>query len=171
MLTTISLSRRYRQQRDPTQHRPEPPPVQMSFREEESVITCMLHQSPSGLHQPLLQTGQRPVLDSSGQRQPPPQIAQIVGQQAQRQPHLIGAKPMTGKPRHLDRLLAFLDPPLRRPAFVVEAHHRPTRHLQVGHNEPQSWEQLRSMKLHLRHHSSGGLPTGTLIEKVLVVTL
>jgi len=32
-LTTIYLSRRYRQQRDPAQHRPEPPPVQMSFRQ------------------------------------------------------------------------------------------------------------------------------------------
>jgi hypothetical protein len=38
MLTTISLSRRYRQQRDPTQHRHEPPPGQMSIREEEPVI-------------------------------------------------------------------------------------------------------------------------------------
>src|SRR5271166_6105494 len=36
----------------------------------------MFHQSSAGLHQPLLQTCQRPVLDSLGQRQPPPQIPQ-----------------------------------------------------------------------------------------------
>jgi len=45
----------------------------------------MFDQPSSGLHQPLLQTRQRPVLDPSGQCQPSPQIAQIVGQQAQRQ--------------------------------------------------------------------------------------
>ena len=31
---TSFLSRRYRQQRDPTQHRPEPPTRQMSFRQQ-----------------------------------------------------------------------------------------------------------------------------------------
>ncbi len=40
----------------------------------------MFDQPSSGLHQPLLQTAQRPVLDSLGQRQSPPQIPQIVGQ-------------------------------------------------------------------------------------------
>jgi hypothetical protein len=61
----------------------------MSFRQEKPVVTRMFHQPSSGLHQPLLQTRERPVLDPSGQCQPSSQIAQIVGQQAQRQPHLV----------------------------------------------------------------------------------
>jgi serine/threonine protein kinase len=55
----------------------------------------MFHQPSSGLDQPLLQAGQRPVLNPSRQTQPPPQIPQVVGQQAQRLPHLVGAEPMT----------------------------------------------------------------------------
>jgi hypothetical protein len=52
----------------------------------------MFDQPPACLHQPLLQTRQRPVLDTLGQRQSPIKIAQIVGQQAQRQPYLVRAK-------------------------------------------------------------------------------
>src|ERR1019366_6509087 len=80
----------------------------------------MFDQTSSGLHQSLLQAGERPVLDPSGQRQPPPQIPQVVGQQAQRQPYLVRAKPMAREPRHLDRLLALLDPPLRCPPLHSE---------------------------------------------------
>src|SRR5450759_2514496 len=84
----------------------------------------MFHQPSSGLHQPLLQAGQGPVLNPSRQTQPPPQIPQVVGQQAQRQPHLVRAEPMAREPRHLDRLLSLLDPLLRRPPLVIEPHHR-----------------------------------------------
>src|ERR1035437_4438932 len=74
----------------------------------------MFDQPSSGLHQPLLQTRQRPVLDSLGQHQPPPQIPQIVGQQAQRQPHLVRAETMATQSRHLHRLLSLFDPLLSR---------------------------------------------------------
>jgi hypothetical protein len=40
----------------------------------------MFHYLPSGLHPPLLQTRQRVLLDSLGQCQSPPPVAQIVGQ-------------------------------------------------------------------------------------------
>src|SRR5271157_5401524 len=88
-LTTIFLSRRYREQSNPTQHCPEPPPCQMSFSQQQPVATRMLRQPSSSLHQPLLQTGQRPILNPSRQTQPPPQIPHVVSQQAQCQPHLI----------------------------------------------------------------------------------
>ena len=39
----------------------------------------MLYQTPAGFHQPLLQAGQRPPVDPHRQRQPPPQIPEIVG--------------------------------------------------------------------------------------------
>ncbi len=38
------LSGPWRQQHDSAQHRPEPPPVQMSFRKEKPVVTHMFHQ-------------------------------------------------------------------------------------------------------------------------------
>jgi hypothetical protein len=114
----------------------------------------MFHQPSSGLHQPLLQAREGPVLNPSRQTQAPPQVPQIVGQQAQRQPHLVRAETMARQARHLHRLLAFLDPLLRRPPLVVEPHHCPTRRLQIGHNEPHTGEQLSGMVLHLGHYSS-----------------
>src|SRR5271166_1413667 len=128
----------------------------------------MFHRPSSGLHQPLLQAGQRPVLDSLGQSQPPPQIAQVVGQQAQRQPYLVGAKPMAGEPRHFHSLLPLFDPLLSRTPLVVKPHYRPARRLQVGHDESHSGEQLSEVELHLRHHTSRCLPACGLVEKALV---
>src|ERR1022692_3809328 len=99
------LSRRKRQHRDPPHHTPKQPPRQMSFRQKKPVVASMFHLPSTRLHQPLLQTRERPVLDSLGRRQPPPQIPQVVGQQAQRQPHLVRAETMTTQSRHLHRLL------------------------------------------------------------------
>ncbi len=80
----------------------------------------MFHQPPSGFHQTLLQTRQRPAFDSSEQCQSPPQITQVVRQQAQREPHLVGAEPMAREASHPYGLLAFLDPLLGRSPFVIE---------------------------------------------------
>ncbi len=49
-LTTICLSRPYRQHRYAPQHRSEPPPVQVSFRQQQPVVSRMLHQSSARLH-------------------------------------------------------------------------------------------------------------------------
>jgi len=78
----------------------------------------MFYQPSSGLRQSLLQARQRPVLNSSRQTQTPPQIPQVVGQQAQRQPHLVRAKTIAKEPRHPHRLLPLLDPLLRRSAVL-----------------------------------------------------
>src|ERR1039458_7933808 len=142
----------------------------MSFRQQKPVVASMLHQPPPGLHQSLLQARQRPILNPLRQFQPPPQIPQVVSQQAQCQPDLVRAEPMARKPRHLHRLLAFLDPLLRRPSLVIEAHYRPARCLKVGHDEPHSWEQLPEVELHLRHHPSRPLPTRRLVEKAPCTT-
>src|ERR1035441_4547297 len=83
------LSRRKRQPRDSPEHTAKQPPRQMALRQQEPVVAGMFHQPSSGLHQPLLQAGQRPVLDSLGQRQPPPQIAQVVSQHTQPQPYPV----------------------------------------------------------------------------------
>ena len=69
-----------------------------------------LNQMAAALDQPLLQAGQRPAVDPCWQRQPPPQVAQVVGDQTEPQPHLIGPEAVAGKPRHRNRLLTFFDP-------------------------------------------------------------
>jgi len=97
----------------------------MPLGQLQPVVARMLDEPSPGLHQPLLQAGQRPLPDRRGQRQPPPQIPEVIGDQTQPQPHLVSAKAMAGKPRHRDRLLALFNPLFRRPALVVEAHHRP----------------------------------------------
>ena len=72
LLAAAPLSTRQRQGADPPNHASKKPPVQMSFRQQQPVVAGMFHQPSTGLHQPLLQARQRPVLDSLGQRQPPP---------------------------------------------------------------------------------------------------
>jgi hypothetical protein len=92
----------------------------MPFGQQQPVVARMLDEPSAGLHQPLLQAGQRPLPDPRGQRQPAPQIPEVISDQAQPQPHLVSAKAMTGKPRHRDRLLTLLYPLFSRAALVVE---------------------------------------------------
>src|SRR5215472_15279720 len=125
----------------------------------------MLDEPSTGLHQPLLQAAERPLLDPRGQRQPPPQIPEVIGNDTQPEPHLIGAEAMAAQPRHRDRLLALLYPLFSRTTLVVEAHHRPVVERQVGHDEAHAGEQFPAMEFDLRHHPPGYRPTRRLIEK------
>ena len=85
----------------------------------------MLYQAPTGLDQTLLQASQRPIADRFGQCQPPLQVAKVVGDDTQSQPHFIGAEAMTAKPpRHRDGLLALFNPLFGGTSPVVEAHQR-----------------------------------------------
>ena len=59
------LSRWQEQRLDPPYHRREEAARQMALRQQKAVVSGMLHQ-------PLLQTGQRPLLDPLRQHQPPP---------------------------------------------------------------------------------------------------
>jgi hypothetical protein len=122
----------------------------------------MLDQPPAGFHQPLLQAGKRPLPDPRGQRQPAPQVPEVISNQAQPQPDLVGAKAVAAKPRQRDRLLALLDPLFGRAALVVEAHYRPVVERQVGHDKADAGEQLPAMELDLRHHPPRLLPPGGL---------
>ena len=51
------LSSGHRQRPDPPQHVAEQPPGQMTFHQQEPVVSRMLHQPASGFHQPLLEPG------------------------------------------------------------------------------------------------------------------
>src|ERR1019366_817557 len=98
-----------------------------------------------------------------------PQVPQVIGDHAQPQSHFVGPETMATQPCHLHRLLAFLDPLLRRAPLIIEPHHGPTVSLQVGDDEPHTWEQLSKVELHLGHHPPWHLPTRRLIQKALVL--
>src|SRR6266852_3096266 len=106
----FALSRWRPQHRDLPQHAAKQPPRQRTLRQQQPVVTCVLNQPSAGLHHPPLQAGQRPLPDRRGQRQPPPQVPEVISDQAQPQPHLVGAKAVTGKPRHLHCLLTLFNP-------------------------------------------------------------
>ena len=77
------LTRWHRQRRNPPQYAPKQTPVQMSLGQQQPVVPGVLDHSPTRFDQPLLQACQRPGVDSLRQHEPPPQVAQVVGQQAQ----------------------------------------------------------------------------------------
>jgi len=71
-LPQLRLSHRQRQPGEPPEHTAKQPLRQMALCQQKPVVAGMFHQQSTRLHQPLPQTRQRPVLDSLGQRQPPP---------------------------------------------------------------------------------------------------
>jgi hypothetical protein len=99
--------------------------------------------------------------------QPPPQIPQIAGENAQPQPNLVTPEPVATRPRHLCSLLAFIDPLLGLPAMVVEVNDLPVRELCVGHDEAHPREQLPGMELYLGNQAPRRRPTGCPIKKPL----
>ena len=58
-----SLSNRQRQRVDPPHHGRKQPPFQMALWQQQPVIPGVLDQTTVSVHQPLPQTGQRPLLD------------------------------------------------------------------------------------------------------------
>src|ERR1700680_1065564 len=66
------------------------------------------------------------------------------------------------------RLLALLDPLLRRAPLIVEPDYRPARQAQIRDDETDSREQFPEVELHLRHYSPRRFPTGRLVQKALV---
>ncbi len=49
----------------------------------------MVDEAPAGLEEPLLQARQGPTLDGAGQDQPAQQTAEVVADDAPRQPNLV----------------------------------------------------------------------------------
>ena len=75
----------------------------MPFRQQEPVVPRVLHQPAAGLHQPLLETRERPALDPRRQDQPAPEVAQVVGPDAQLQAHFVQSAPPARGATHLVR--------------------------------------------------------------------
>ena len=101
----------------------------------------MSDEAPAGFEEPLLETRQGPVLDGHGENKSAQEIAEVVGDHPEEQPHLIGPEPVTGEAGPVGGGLALLDPLLGRPALVVEADDCSVRP-QRGDDEAYSGKQF-----------------------------
>jgi hypothetical protein len=131
----------------------------------------MPDESAARLEQPLLQACERPILDGDGQHQPTEQVAEIVGDDAEEPPDLVGPEPMARQSGPAGRRLALLDPPLRRPALVVEANDGPVRPDQRGDDEAHVGEEFVEVVLDLRAQGrrAGATHYGLIAEQVATV--
>src|SRR3989454_8565790 len=78
----------------------------------------MSDEAPAGFEEPLLETREGPVLDGHGENEPAQEIAEVVGDHPEEQPHLIGPEPVTGEAGAGGGGVCPPFPPLRRPALV-----------------------------------------------------
>jgi len=69
----------------------------VAFGQLQEEVSGVSDEAPAGLEQPLLEARQRPALDGGRQDKPTQEIAEVVGDDAQERPDLVGPEPMTGK--------------------------------------------------------------------------
>src|SRR2546422_10006960 len=87
----------------------------------------MSDEAPAGFEEPLLETRQGPVLDGHGENESAQEIAEVVGDHPEEQPHLIGPEPVTGEAGPAGGGRGPPHSPLPRPALVVVPGGRPGR--------------------------------------------
>src|SRR5262249_5829674 len=100
---------------------------QVAFGKLQGEVPSMADEASPRLEQPLLETREGPALDGDGQGEPSQQIAEVVGDHAEKQPHLVGPEAVTGQPGPVGGRLALLDPLLGGAPLVVEANDGPVR--------------------------------------------
>ena len=123
---------------------------QVALGQMEHEVPGMANEAAAGLEQPLLQARQRPALDGARHDKPAEEIAEVIGDDLDQKPYLVGPKAVAGEPGPVGGFLALLDPLLRRPALVVEVDDGPARATRAGSNSPASgvtvapWNSPRS---------------------------
>ena len=50
------------------------------------------------IEQPLLKAREGPILDGDGENEPAQQVAEVIGDDAEEQPHLVGSEPVAREP-------------------------------------------------------------------------
>jgi hypothetical protein len=83
---------------DAPENLPQETPRQVALGQLQDEVSRMPDEAPAGLDQPLLQARSRPTLNGEGQNKSAQEIAEIVRDDAQEQPHLIGMEAVTGEP-------------------------------------------------------------------------
>jgi len=150
---------------DALENLPKEAPRQVAFGELQGEAPGMSDEPRAGLEEPLLETRQGPALDGDGQDQPAQQIAEVIGDHPEGQPHLVGPEAMAGEPGPVGGFLAFLDPLLGRPALVVEADDGAISPGQGGDDEAHPRKEFSEMMLDLGDHASRSVPGGRLIRE------
>jgi len=126
------------------------------------------HDTRPDLDQLELEAGQRPVGHGLGQFDAAQEGGQVVGQRMKPKADLVLRLALSGQPRPVDCVLAFLDMLLCCAALIVEADDPVRLHRQVGDDEADFGEQLARMPFDLRYDTAGLVPGRRLILEVLV---
>src|SRR2546427_4784931 len=119
----------------------------------------MSDEAPAGFEEPLLETRQGPVLDGHGENEPAQEIAEVVGDHPEEQPHLIGPEPVTGEAGPGGGGVGPPSPPLRRPAVGVEEEDTSVRSPPRG-DEDYSGEKVTQGRVDLVAHTPRAAPRG-----------
>ena len=77
---------------------PKEEPCQVAFGKVQGEVPSMPDEASARLEEPLLETGEGPVLDGNGQNEPAQQIAEVVGDDPEQQADLIGPEPVSREP-------------------------------------------------------------------------
>ncbi len=100
----------------------------------------------------------RPVFDFLRKDQTSQEVAQVVGQNKESQPHLVRDKTLAGQSRPVQGVLAFLDPLLGGAASIVKVHHPWSLCTHIGDNETDPRKEFALMPLNLGNHPTSPGP-------------
>jgi hypothetical protein len=87
-----------RQPPDALENLPKEAPRQVAFGELRGEAPRVPDEAPAGLEEPLLETREGPTLDRERQDQSTQEIAEVVGDDPERQADLVGPNPMAREP-------------------------------------------------------------------------
>ena len=128
----------------------------------------MTHQTPPCLDEPRLNTCQRPALCRFWQSQPSEEFTQVVGQDEQRESHLISHELMARKSCPVEGIFALLDPLLCCASAIVEFRYPYWWIAEVGDDEADSGKQFALVPLNFGNNSSRNIPILGLIGEVVI---
>ncbi len=105
------------------------------------------------------------MLDLLRQRQGAREVAKIIGERMELEPDGVVAKLAPRQPCPFDRVLAFLDPLLRRASSIVELRHPLGRSRQIGDDDADTRIEFARMPLDLGYHSAALTPGRRLVAE------
>ena len=118
----------------------------------EGGITGMGDQLRADLHEPIADTGQRPVLHLLRKRESAQKVGEVVGKRVKLEPHCVAPHRSTRQRGPFDRVLALLDVLLGGATLVVEDHDPVGTVRQIGDDKADAWVKLAGMPFDLGNH-------------------
>ena len=96
-----------------------------------------------------LYASKRPVRHLARQGEPAQEVSEVVREDKQSEPHLVGEEASAGEPCPCEGILPFLDMLLTYPPLVVEPDYVLGSSAHIGHDETDAGEQLACVPFHL----------------------